>query len=279
MTKNLNPTNNHGEMKFTKKLLLILFMAFSTGAMAAENPLADGDLVRISVYGNPDLTTEVKVSAAGDINFPLIGEVRVAGLNPPQAEQLIAKRLVDDGFLRQAQINLIVLKSSGQQVSILGQVAKPGKYSIETGVKTLFDFIAISGGVSAKGSNVVTVIRMTETPPKRISVNVDKLFLQSNADEIKSANLDMQAGDIIYVPEAPVFYVYGEANRAGVYRFKSGMSVAQAIASSGGISARGTENGLVINRLDKTGNIQEIEATVTTTIEADDVVHIQESLF
>ncbi|VAW48582.1 hypothetical protein MNBD_GAMMA03-848, partial [hydrothermal vent metagenome] len=129
-----------------KRLIFVLFLSFSTVVFAADNVLNDGDLVRVSVYGNPDLTTEAKVAASGMLNFPLIGEIKVGGLSAPETEQLIANRLMQEGYLRQAQVNVIVLQSSNQQVSILGQVMKPGKYSIESGAKTLFDFIALSGG-------------------------------------------------------------------------------------------------------------------------------------
>lgn len=255
----------------------LLFMSLS--AHAVENVIQEGDLLRISVYGNPDLATEAKVSDKGTVNFPLIGEVSVLGQNTSDAEKVIGYRLINDGFLRQAQVNIVVLQSTGQQVSVLGQVAKPGKYSIETGAKSLFDFIALSGGVSAKGSYVITVLRMSDDPPRRISVNVDKLLLSSSAHQINSANMEMKAGDIIYVPEAPMFYVYGEANRPGAYRFKAGMTVAQAIAMGGGISQRGTTNGLVVERKNEQGTLLEIEADSSTVIFADDIVHIKESLF
>ena len=261
------------------KLILMMLLVVSSFTQAADSLINEGDLLRISVYGNPDLATEVKVSSAGEINFPLIGGVRVTGLSASDTEQLIAKRLIEDGFLKQAQVNIIVLQSTGQQVSVLGQVAKPGKYSIETGAKTLFDFIALSGGVSANGSNIITVIRMNENPPKRISVNVGKLLLTSKAEQINSANMIMQADDIVYVPEAPVYYVYGEASRPGVFPYKQGMIVAQAISVSGGISPRGTEHGLKIKRKDKEGMLQELEADISTAIYADDVIYIKESLF
>lgn len=262
-----------------KKLFIILLLSFTTAVFAADNLLDDGDLVRVSVYGNPDLTTEAKISASGMLNFPLIGEVKVGGLSAPETEQLIASRLMKEGFLKQAQVNVIVLQSSSQQVSILGQVMKPGKYSIEPGAKTLFDFIALSGGVSAKGSDVVTIVRMGENPPKRISVNIDQLFLKTDVAMINKANINMQADDVIYVPEAPVFYVYGEANRPGVYRYKPGMTVAQAIASSGGVSARGTDRGLEIDRKDEKDQLISVEASLSDEVLSNDIITIQESIF
>lgn len=262
-----------------KNLLLILFLSFSTLLQAADNPINNGDLLRISVYGNPDLNTESKVSSFGEINYPLIGSVKLAGLSPPEAEQLISQRLVQDGFLKRAQVNVIVTQSSGKQVSILGQVAKPGKYSIETGAKTLFDFIAISGGVSARGSDFITIIRMNENPPKRITVNAKQLLLQSNANDINSANVQMTAGDIIYVPEAPVFYVYGQARSPGVFKFTPGMTLVQALSMAGGLSGRGTERGVEIQRRNEKGELVDIEATMSTIIFANDIVTIKESLF
>lgn len=262
-----------------KRLIFVLFLSFSTVVFAADNVLNDGDLVRVSVYGNPDLTTEAKVAASGMLNFPLIGEIRVGGLSAPETEQLIANRLMQEGYLRQAQVNVIVLQSSNQQVSILGQVMKPGKYSIESGAKTLFDFIALSGGVSAKGSSVITIIRMAENPPKRISVNIDQLYLKSSVEMVKRTNIKMIAGDIIYVPEAPMFYVLGEANRPGTYRYKPNMTVAQAISAGGGVSARGTIRGIELERRNEEGKLVKLRASLSTEILADDVIIIQERLF
>lgn len=262
-----------------KKLFIILLLTFSNLAVSADNLLYDGDLVRVSVYGNPDLTTEAKISAAGMLNFPLIGELKVGGVSAPEAEQLISKRLIKEGFLKRAQVNLIVLQSSSQQVSILGQVMKPGKYSIEPGAKTLFDFIAISGGVSAKGSDVITIVRMGDSPSKRITVNIDELFLTADEQKINDANILMNANDVIYVPEAPVFYVYGQANRPGVYRYKSGMTVAQAISAGGGISTRGSERGIEISRRNSDGKLEHIDASLADTISANDLITIEESLF
>src|SRR5690349_20408941 len=64
-----------------------------------ETQLGPGDVVRITVYQNPDLTTEARISETGAINFPLIGSLPVAGSTIGQAEQAIAKKLRDGGFV------------------------------------------------------------------------------------------------------------------------------------------------------------------------------------
>jgi polysaccharide export outer membrane protein len=87
---------------------VLLATALPTLALAAEVELGAGDVVKVSVYNNPDLALETRVSESGSITFPLIGKVEVGGLSPAAAEQKIAGLLESGGFLRKAQVNLIV---------------------------------------------------------------------------------------------------------------------------------------------------------------------------
>lgn len=255
-------------------IVVVLLFIYSNSSFAFESVIEKGDVLKVLVYGNPDLTIEDKVSAKGEINIPLIGSIKVSGMSPYDAEQKIVYKFVHEGFLKKAQVNIIVVLSRGRQVSVLGQVVNPGKYTIEPGTKTLFDFIAISGGVSAKGSDLITVIRTAENPPKRFSFNVSDLLLGLSTEKISIANMDMQAGDVVYIPEAPVFYVYGEVNRPGVYRLKRGMTVIKAMSSAGGLSAKGTDRNLEIIR-----KHQEMEVNLLDPVLAGDVIIVKESLF
>ena len=87
------------------------------------------------------------------------------------------------------------------------------------------------------------------------------------------------SGDIIYVPRAPVFYIYGEVQHPGALRLERDMIVAQALAAGGGLTARGTERGLCIKRRNAKGVLETISAEATTPVLADDVLQVQESLF
>jgi polysaccharide export outer membrane protein len=89
----------------------------------------------------------------------------------------------------------------------------------------------------------------------------------------------LENGDTVYVQRAPVFYIYGEVQRAGSYRLESTMTVMQAIAVGGGITARGTERGVTIRRKDGDGHFGTVTAPLTETLRADDVVYVRESLF
>src|ERR1700731_1636180 len=116
--------------KVTTSLLVLLLAIFMLPALAADTPLGPGDGLKISVFGNPDLSLETKVSEEGNITFPLLGVVKVAGISSAEAEKKIAGLLVNGGFLKQAEVNIIVSDLQSQQVSVLGAVVRPGRYPV-----------------------------------------------------------------------------------------------------------------------------------------------------
>src|SRR6266853_846190 len=105
--------------------------------------LGEGDTVRISVFQNPDLTTEARLSERGSITFPLIGEVVIGGLTPSDAEARIAQQLSRGKFVVRPQVNLSVLQVRSRQVSVLGQVGRPGRYPLEDVSSNLTDVLAL----------------------------------------------------------------------------------------------------------------------------------------
>ena len=89
----------------------------------------------------------------------------------------------------------------------------------------------------------------------------------------------LQGGDTIYVHRAPVFYIYGEAQRPGSYRIERGMTVMQALAQGGGPTARGSEKRLRLHRKQANGGIQQIEPQLTDPVLPNDVIYVKESIF
>ncbi|HEY6720582.1 MAG TPA: SLBB domain-containing protein, partial [Burkholderiales bacterium] len=94
-----------------------------------------------------------------------------------------------------------------------------------------------------------------------------------------SRNLELENGDTIFVQRAPVFYIYGEVQRAGSYRLEQAMTVMQALSVGGGVTPRGTDRGLKIRRRASDGKFQTIDARLTDPILPDDVLYVRESLF
>lgn len=251
----------------------ILALTLGT-AGAGELALGTGDVVKVSVYNNPDLTVETRVSATGFITFPLIGQVAVAGLPTAAAEKKIAALLVSGGYVKNPQVNLIVTLLQSQQVSVLGQVTRPGRYPLDSS-RNLLDLLALAGGIGPDGGDVVSVLRTRDGKANKEVVDIVDMVRTGNV----KADQELNGNDVIYVERAPRFYIYGEVQRPGMLRIERSMTVLQALAAGGGLTARGTERGLRIKRRDADGKLQEITAKFDDLVQNDDVLYVRESLF
>lgn len=267
-------------MREMKKILTAAFLMFFCGllsagsASAADVPLGPGDVVKISVFGNEDLKLETRISEAGSITFPLIGEVKVGGLSTGQAERKIADMLDKGGFIRNPQVNLMVSEMQSQQVSVIGQVNKPGRYPVD-GKRSLTDILALAGGMTEEAGDEVVLVRTRDGKTTKETINLDDLMRSSDP----ARNPEMIAGDSLYVERAPRFYIYGEVQKPGSYKLERNMIVLQALSAGGGLSPRGTERGMRIKRRDANGELRIIDVKHDDIVKADDIVYVKESLF
>jgi polysaccharide export outer membrane protein len=259
-----------------KRVFLAVFLAGVIHpwghAAVGDYVLGAGDVVRITVYQHDDLTTVARVNEQGNINFPLIGEMRVGGMTEREAEARVQQALQKGRIVQNPQVTLIIDQYQSHQVSVLGKVAKPGKYPFARG-STVVDLIAEAGGIEKDGSNRVMLTRKGKIgQPQTVDVAA---ILGGDA----SQNVVVEDGDIIFVPELEVFYVYGEVQRPGAYPLTNVMTVMQAISVSGGLTDKGTERGLKIKRRTQDGETQTITADLNDRLQPDDVILVKESLF
>ena len=269
-----------------RQLLRIILIAFSLcGAAFAQNApsgvkpeavLGVGDIIRITVYQNPDLTVEAgRISELGDINFPLIGKVNLGGVTATAGEQKIAKMLRDGGFVLRPQVTIQVGQIRSSVISVLGQVAKPGRYPIESIGSKVSEMIATTGGVIPGGADVVTLVGTRNGRSIKLDIDLPAI-LQSGKSEL---DVVVENGDILYVDRAPTGYIYGEVQRPGQFRLERGMTLLQVLAQSGGLTARGTERGIKVHRRDAAGTVSVIGLQMNEPIVRDDVIYVKESLF
>lgn len=243
-------------------------------AHAADLPLGPGDVLKISVYGNPDLGLETRVSESGSISFPLVGEIAVGGLTPAAAEKKIAGLLVGGGYLRKAEVNILVTQFQGQMVSVLGQVTRPGRYPIE-GKRNLTDILALAGGANEQGADTVNLIRSRNGKTTKDVINIVDMVRNGALNQ----DYELAGGDLIYVERAPMFYIYGQVQKPGTYRLEPNMTVLQALSAGGGLTLRGTERNVRIKRQSADGKLETFKARHDDPVQPNDVVYIQESLF
>lgn len=241
----------------------------------ADYPLGAGDTIKVQVFQNPDLTIETRVSESGIITYPLIGAVPLGGLSVAAAEKKIADALQAGGFIQKPQVNIALIQIRGNQVSVLGQVARPGRFPLETVNTRLSDMLANAGGATAAGDDVVVVTGVRDGKVFRKEIDIPSIFLNDKAQD----NLLLQGGDTIYVHRAPVFFIYGEVQRPGSFRIERDMTIMQALAQGGGPNARGSEKRLRLHRKLPNGTVQQIEPQLTDTVQANDVLYVKESIF
>jgi polysaccharide export outer membrane protein len=249
--------------------------AAPANANAEQQMLGTGDVVRMSVYQNPDLSVEARISELGQINVPLIGAVAIGGLSVPQAQQRIEKLLRDGGFVLRPQVTLQIVQIRSSQVSILGQVAKPGRFPIDMVGSKVSEMIAAAGGVLPTGADVVTLVGTRDGQPVKIDIDLPAI-LQAGRSEL---DMTVENGDIVYVDRAPSVYIYGEVQRPGQLRLERGMTLMQALAQGGGLTPRGTERGIRVTRKDEAGVPRVYEIKLNDKLQRDDVVYVKESLF
>jgi polysaccharide export outer membrane protein len=244
-------------------------------AGARQYVLGPGDDIKISVFQNPDLSVETRVSEDGTITFPLIGSVTVGGSSTEAAEKRIAKLLKDGKFLVDPQVTIYVQQVHGNQVAALGQFNRPGRYPLETTQVRLSDLISLAGGIAPSGSDTVIFVGTREGKPVWKAIDVGSMFVNNQLEN----DLILQDGDELYVDRFPVFFIYGEVQRPGSYRVERNMSFVQALAAGGGLTPRGTRRGLRVRRKDASGHIEEMTPELDDPVKPEDVVYVREGVF
>jgi len=244
-------------------------------AGAAEYRLGAGDTLRISVYQNPDLTLETRVSEAGVVSFPLLGTVRIGGLSITQAEKLIADGLKNGNFVKQPQVTIVVLQVRGNQASVLGQVNRPGRYPLEVADMRLTDLLANAGGVASGGGELLVLTGTRNGQPYRVEIDLPGVFAPGG----RAQDIVVQNGDVLWVDRAPMAYIYGEVQRPGPMRLERGMTLMQSLATGGGLTQRGTEKGIRVHRKGADGKVQILQPAMDEALKDGDVVYVRESLF
>lgn len=262
----------------SKISLLLLLMALihpiftNAQGIAGDYVLGIGDIIKIAVYEQPDLATTAQIGAAGQIMLPLVGPVSIKGLTTSQAEQSIVNRLRAGGFVKQPQVSVIVQEYRSQQVAVLGHVRKPDKYPVEA-TNTVLEILARAGGVTEEAGDIITVVR--DSAGKKV---VFRISISSFYSGDLSQNIAVTSGDLILVPRMNLYYIYGEVGKPGAYRLERDMTVVQALSVGGGLSDRGTQNGIRIKR-QASGAVEEMQVGLNDMLQPNDVVYVRESLF
>jgi polysaccharide biosynthesis/export protein len=270
------------------RLLGPLALAFCLAGHAADAQMAaapatsadaayvigPSDTIEIRVAGQPDLTTQARVDGDGRIGFPQLGQIAVKGLTQEQLSNRIAAALEKADIIRRPKVTVAVI-GFGRQVSVLGQVGTPGIFPIDRPL-TITDVLARAGGVKTEVAGSYIVLRGIDASGQPTS---QKLDLTKLMEGDPSLNHLVKNGDTIYVPQAPVYYLYGYVNKPGMYLMREPMTVQQAIAQGGGMLPTGSDRRIKVKHKTGEGSDKEMPIKLSDMVEPGDTLIIPESWF
>lgn len=157
------------------------------------------DLLEISVFQEKDLDTKVRVSSTGEINFPLLGRVEVAGLTVTQVQEKV-QTLLERDFLVNPQVQVFISSYHDRRVYVSGAVGKPGSYALPIGKPTtLMEAITMAGGFSEQAAaNGTRIVRIEKGKEMVIKVRAGDIVKKGD----KSQDVEVRANDVVFVPES-----------------------------------------------------------------------------
>ncbi|MBX7220173.1 MAG: polysaccharide biosynthesis/export family protein [Blastocatellia bacterium] len=215
----------------------------SASETSGDYNIGPGDVLDIRIIKQADLSGKFRVNATGNVTIPLLGQVQAAGLTEPQLAELL--RTSFQKYIREPQVYVAVAEYAAQAVTVIGAIAKPGKYPVRANTR-LLDVLLAAGGMSPVAGDKLLLIRnpqpdsktgsgnetQPEGEPQIESINIRELF-----NGQIGLNRSLQPGDILSVPEAAVVYVIGQVNKPGSIQIKSSITFTQAVYQAGGVTA------------------------------------------
>ncbi len=203
----------------------------------ADLLIGAGDLLEVSLYGMPDFKTDVRVNSGGEISLPMLGTVAVGGLSIEQGQALIERKLSQKGLFNDPHVTVFEKEYATQGISVLGEVQKPGIYSL-LGSRKLYDALSAAGGTTPKAGRYVLITRRNDPEhPVRVP-------LLTGTPESMENNVAVEPGDTVVVSKAGVVYVVGDVRQPGGFVMENGndISVLKAIALAQGTNPNAALN-------------------------------------
>jgi len=248
-------------------------------ARAQEISLGSGDLLTVSVAGAPEYHYDVRVSSAGEVSLPMLGNVKLAALSTAEAESVVAKGLEKGGFFNDPQVSIFVKEYGSAGISVLGEVQKPGIYPL-LGHRTLQDSIAAAGGTTPKAGKTATLTHRGELQtPETISLT------RGNSQTM--TDLTLRPGDTVVVSKAGMVYVIGAVREpTGIVLDNPHLTVLQAIAIAHGTNPTASLKSAKLIRKANSSAPHEVPVPLDTILsaktpdlelEADDVLFVPNS--
>lgn len=260
-----------------------------------------GDVLQVRVVNEDDVSGQYQVNSAGTIQLPLLSSpIHAAGESTFQLSSQIADALKTQGILRQPEVTTFILRSMSHNVTILGEVSRPGVYPLERQDTTLLEALSMSGGLLTTAGPTLTIthaeapgVKNVSDTPKQPATGyetVDVHKLMTGRDP--SLNVTVHPGDVISVARGPIVYVVGAVTKPGAFEVqdgRDGITILQALALVGGTTSTAKMSKAVIVKQSDDGTKREtIPINLTKVLrgktnppllEANDILFVPQSGF
>jgi len=266
---------------------------------AEEYEVGPGDTLRVVVLDQAALSGEFLVDTEGMITYPFLGKVKATGMTTGEVERKLAT-LLTDGYLKKPRLSVTVKDFGSQQITLRGEVAKPGPQSL----KTDRSLLALVNGMdlSPNAGHEVIVIRppapglvaqdplggpapaplvelgRVPLPGEVPGAEIFRVSLRELRSGVAERNILLVAGDTVYFPKASQIYVLGHVGKPGPYRYEEGLTVYQALLQAGGVTDRGSAKGIKVVRL-VDGKPKESKPQMTDALQPEDTLRVPERFF
>jgi polysaccharide export outer membrane protein len=208
-------------------------------------PIGTGDMLQVLVVGEADMSGVMRVGADGAVDIPIAGRIGVEGLTVDEASRAITDYL-GKHVLAHPQVVLSVQTYASRKVDVDGGVIKPATYPLEKKRTTVSDLLVRAGGLAEANAPRAFVFREVAGETARLEVDLERL----NAGD-PSADMELRAGDRLYIPPVESVFVDGQVQKPGAIAYRDGMTVTQAIAQAGSTSGTARKAGVYIMRGDE----------------------------
>jgi polysaccharide export outer membrane protein len=224
-------------------------MAGTQSATPMPAPIAPGDFLDVSEVHTPEFHSAVRVSPSGTVTLPMVHEVKIGGLDEQAAARAIETALIAQGMLLHPLVSVLVTSYAGQDVSVLGEVVRPGVYPY-TLHHRLLDLISAASGLSPSAGRLVNIFHRDDAKtPNPVVLD------PSGTDTAADHNPELAPGDTVQVSRAGLVYVVGDVQRPGGFPVDpaQGLTVVQAISLAWGPTQNAAMSKAILIREQKGG--------------------------
>ena len=261
--------------------IIALASAVGRAQQAGEYVIGPQDVLNITVLNQAGLGGKYAVELDGSFSFPLIGRLKASGMTLPVVETELRKRLAA-GFFNNPEITVAIEQYRSQRIYVIGEVRTPGAYPL-AGDMTLFEALARAGSMTMAAGDELVIIRARHTgSPDAVSVAQEEAVhvsledLQGIASTVRT--VELRDGDTIYIPRAPVVYVFGEVKNPGSYPTRRSTTVLQALSLAGGMTPLGAAKRVNVMRV-VDGTTKEFKVKLSDLIQPGDTIVVPERFF